>query len=115
MINQHVNAICLAPIDKKVMVSAVERAWMSRVRTKQGHMKEQLIPWPGIIAAKRVDRIPTVGPNSSPKYNIDPSQKRNYLDLVRRQKVLARQLVGNFNVDWSMLTERIGERVMAKL
>jgi ribose transport system substrate-binding protein len=31
MINQHVNAICLAPIDKKVMVSVVERAGQENI------------------------------------------------------------------------------------
>lgn len=67
----------------------------------------QVKPWPGLIAAKRMERIRTHGPGTK-------AFKGNATEIVRR-KLAARQLLGNTRVDYNVIAQRIGDRVIGKL
>lgn len=64
-------------------------------------------PWPGIVAASRVDAIQTYGKNLQiPQF---------FLPRIQRAKFEARAQVGKLRVDTRELCVSIGERVLAKL
>lgn len=78
------------------------------VRVKKGSSKQRVVPWPGIIAAKYVDRIKTHGKGKNLRAARNPAR-------TLHEKTIARRLVNDVSVDFSELSELIGERIMAKL
>jgi hypothetical protein len=77
------------------------------VRIQKTTSRERVVPWPGIISAKRVDSIRIHGTHTA--------HLRGQQIAVAAKKALARQLVGNVRVDYTDLAKKIGDRILAKL
>ena len=69
--------------------------------------RERVRPWPGIIAAKRVEGVPSHG-KSLTRAGVHPSS-------IRYLKEQAREMVGTIRVDYADLASKIGQRILAKL
>jgi len=95
--------------DRVVFVDGiVDLGNVRAVRTQKGRSHERVVPWAGIIAAKRMDTIKTHGKNTVPQF-IRSSQH------ILQIKMEARRLVGSLTVDYRDISLRIGERIMNKL
>ncbi len=77
------------------------------VRTKKGRSTEAPKPWPGIVAASRVDAIKLHGKNQ-----YVPSR---FSHQLLAKKMLAREMVGSLRVDHRDLSKMIAERIMSRL
>jgi hypothetical protein len=77
------------------------------VRVKSRTSKEKIVPWPGIIAAKSLERMKPYGKGRNVAAARDPR--------VTKYKFFAREVVGNVEVDFSELSTLIGNRILAKL
>jgi len=78
------------------------------VRCKKGTSRERVVAWPGIIAAKCIERIKVHGKGKNLMAARDPEQ-------IMAFRMYARQLVGNTTVDFSHLSDIVGERIMTRL
>lgn len=77
------------------------------VRVKSGTSKEAIKPWPGIVAASRINAIKLHG-----RHDRVPTQ---YAPRLIGLKFMARALVGSLRVEPNELAKRIGDRILAKL
>lgn len=75
------------------------------VRTKTKSSQQSVKPWPGMIAAKRIQDIPTTG----------RSMQRGQGGSVVRAKMMARDALGQTRVDYQKAAKRIEERILQKL
>jgi hypothetical protein len=78
------------------------------LRVKKGSSREQIVSWPGVIAAKNVHDIKTHGKN------IPPAARTN-LPFVLRQKRIADRLVDNLRIDQENIVKNIGARILERL
>lgn len=77
------------------------------VRVDATSSRERVRPWPGIIAAKRVENMPSHG-KSLTRAGVHPSS-------IQHPKEQAQELVGTIRVDYADLATKIGHRILAKL
>lgn len=78
------------------------------VRIQKGSSKERSVPWPGTIAAKQACRIKVHGRGKIQGAAKTPQQTMLY-------KIEARTLAGSTRVDLNDLSNKVGERILAKL
>lgn len=87
------------------------------VRTQRARSTERVVAWPGIVAAKKMDRFKAHGPETR-QFSTNPSLNQLIAQaphVLLRQKLLARKLVGNLKVYNDEVSSVIGERILQKL
>jgi hypothetical protein len=77
------------------------------VRTKRGRSLEQPKPWPGIVAASRVDAIKLHGKSQ----HVPP----NFIRRFAANKMMAREVLGSLRVDTHDLSKLIADRIITRL
>lgn len=78
------------------------------VRVRQKSSQERIVPWPGIIAVKHFERVKSHGKGKNLRAARNPQR-------TLQEKIAAKNLVGNIDVDFSDLSTVIGQRIMQKL
>lgn len=78
------------------------------MRIRKGQSYERIVPWPGIISAKRVQGVKTHGGELATRFAQTGVP-------IHKLKLEARRLVGDIRVDRIAIAKRVGDRVLAKL
>jgi hypothetical protein len=92
--------------DRIVVIDSEDLGNVHVIPDKKDKTKQVTKPWPGLIAAARVEAIPTKG-----KLAIDPI----FIPYLLRKKMEARMQLGSARVDYNAASAAIGKKILEKL
>ncbi|HSX36258.1 MAG TPA: hypothetical protein VLH84_04985 [Patescibacteria group bacterium] len=92
--------------DRIVVVDSADLGNVRVIPDKHDKTKQTTRPWPGLIAAARVDAIPTKG-----KLDIKPK----YIPYLLAKKMQARMQLRGSRVDYNNASAVIGKKILEKL